>query len=167
MQVTPHDENVTAPTEAQDQGQGLSPEAHQFDFWLGEWDLTWEGGGGTNNISRILDGQVIEERFSAHQDDPAVPSLQGLSVSVYVPELGKWRQTWVDNNASYMDLVGGFADGAMTLRMERTANGQTNTYCMVFYNISETSLDWDWKRSENGGQSWQLQWRIHYQRRTA
>lgn len=30
---------------------------------------------------------------------------------------------------------------------------------------SERSLDWDWERSEDGGQTWQLLWRIHYQSR--
>ena len=167
MQVAPQDESVTATAETQDQGQSLPAEARQFDFWLGEWDLTWEGGDGTNSISRILDGQVIQERFAARQDDPNVPALQGLSISVYIPALGKWRQTWVDNNGSYMDFIGGFVGGEMALSMVRTLNGKTNTYCMVFYNITEDSLDWDWKRSEDGGQSWQLQWRIHYQRRAA
>src|SRR5215470_15500313 len=109
MQVAPHDESATATMRTREQGQNEPAEAHQFDFWLGDWDLTWEGGGGTNSITRILDGQVLQERFAAHQDDPNVPALQGASVSVFVPELGKWRQTWVDNNGSYMDFVGEFA----------------------------------------------------------
>ncbi|HEV8190872.1 MAG TPA: hypothetical protein VGP82_05240 [Ktedonobacterales bacterium] len=165
MQVTPRDDSATATAATQDQGQSVPAEARQFDFWLGEWDLTWEGGSGTNCITRIFDGQVIQERFAAHRDDPNVPPLQGLSVSVFDSALGKWRQTWVDNNGSYMDFVGGFSDGKMALYMDRTMNGKASTYCMVFYNIAGNSLDWDWERSEDGGQSWQLQWRIHYRRR--
>jgi len=167
MRATPHDESAIATAATQDQEGSTPAEACQFDFWLGEWELTWEGGSGTNSISRILDGQVIQERFAAHSTDPNVPPLRGLSVSVFVPALGKWRQTWVDNNGSYMDFVGGFSDGKMSLSLDRTVNGKASTYCMVFYNIAGNSLDWDWKRSEDGGQSWQLQWRIHYQRREA
>jgi hypothetical protein len=38
---------------------------------------------------------------------------------------------------------------------------------MVFYNISDQSLDWNWERSADWGQSWELLWRIHYQRRAS
>ena len=52
----------------------------QFDFWLGEWDVTWgEDGKGTNHILRILNDKIIQENFSA-------PDLQGMSVSSYNPE---------------------------------------------------------------------------------
>jgi hypothetical protein len=146
----------------------LPAEAHQFDFWLGDWDLTWEGGGrGRNRISRILDGQVIQEQFSgstARLDDR---QLLGLSVSVYVPALGAWRQTWVDSSGNYLDFIGTYADGKLTLSMERAVNGRPAKYRMVFYNIATDTLDWNWERSEDGGQSWELLWRIHYQRRTA
>lgn len=35
----------------------------ELDFWLGEWDVTWEGGHGTNRLSRILRDRVILEEF--------------------------------------------------------------------------------------------------------
>ena len=57
---------------------GRQAGAKQFDFWLGEWDLTWgEDGRGTNRITLILDEQVIQEEFDG---TPAI-SLKGLSVS--------------------------------------------------------------------------------------
>jgi hypothetical protein len=31
---------------AQEEKPALPKEARQFDFWIGEWDLTWEGGDG-------------------------------------------------------------------------------------------------------------------------
>ena len=45
------------------------PEAHQFDFWVGTWDLTWPAGGGqpagkgVNTITRTFDGCVVQENF--------------------------------------------------------------------------------------------------------
>lgn len=48
----------------------MNPE-NQFDFWLGEWDVTWgEDGKGTNHIIRIMDDKIIQENFSA-------PDLKG------------------------------------------------------------------------------------------
>ena len=61
---------------------------NQFDFWLGECDVTWgEEGKGTNRIERILDGKIIQENFSA-------PDLHGMSVSSHDPGRGLWCQTW-------------------------------------------------------------------------
>lgn len=140
-------------------------EARQFDFWLGEWDVTWEGGAGINSVSRILDSQVIQERFTGFPDTPGDQPLLGLSLSVFDTGLGKWRQTWVDNSGAYMEFVGGYADGKLTLSTERRVGSRTITHRMVFYNIATDTLDWDWERAEDGGQSWRLLWRIHYQRR--
>ena len=137
-------------------------ELRQFDFWLGEWDLTWgEDGRGTNVITAVLDKRVIQEQFDG---TPATP-LQGLSVSTYNTQLGKWQQTWVDNQGSYLDFVGEFAAGKMILSREATLAGQPILQRMVWYNIAEQSLDWNWERSTDGGETWQIMWHIHYQRK--
>ena len=138
------------------------PEARQFDFWLGEWALTWgETGQGTNRVTAVLDGRVIQEDFDG---TPAIP-LKGLSVSTYNSALGKWQQTWVDNSGSYLDFVGEFADGKMVLSREATVQDKPVKQRMVWYNIAEDELDWNWERSDDGGETWQVVWQIHYQRK--
>jgi hypothetical protein len=37
--------------------------------------------------------------------------LRRISVSVYVPQLQRWQQTWVDKQGAYLDFVGQFSDG--------------------------------------------------------
>src|SRR5437868_5595914 len=92
------------------------PEQKQFDFWVGEWKLTWPGEKGepqhgTNSIRRVLDGCVVEENFSG---GTAMP-LRGRSVSTFDARAGKWKQTWVDNEGGYLDFVGEFKNGMMIL----------------------------------------------------
>ena len=136
----------------------------QFGFWLGEWALTWgEDGKGTNTITAVLDGRVIQEAFDG---TPAI-ALKGLSLSVYNSVLGKWQQTWVDNSGGYLDFVGEFADGKMILSREATIQGKPVKQRMVWYNITENALDWNWERSNDGGNSWQVVWQIHYQRKNS
>jgi hypothetical protein len=140
----------------------LQPE-EQFDFWLGEWDLTWaEGGKGTNTIERILDGKVIQESF----DSAPSAQFKGMSFSVYNPALAKWQQTWVDNAGNYLDFIGGYVDGSMILAREVAQADKTVVQRMVFYNIAETSLDWNWERSLDQGATWEILWQIHYQRKS-
>ena len=137
-----------------------APEARQFDFWLGEWDLTWgEDGRGTNQITTRYDGCVLEENFSAQ---PTV-DFMGMSVSTYNQEAKKWQQTWVDNQGGYIHLTGEFKDGRMVLVNQPITSDGQELFRMVFYNIEQDSLVWDWERSEDGGESWELRWRIHYQ----
>ncbi len=35
---------------------------------------------------------------------------------------------------------------------------------MVFYDIKENSMVWDWESTEDGGKTWKLNWRINYKR---
>jgi len=137
------------------------PAERHFDFWLGEWEVTWgESGRGVNRITSILDDRVILENFDAR---PSMPFC-GMSVSTYSQRLGKWQQTWVDNQGNYLDFVGAFADGEMALAREATIDGERVLQRMVWHNIGRDELDWNWERSDDGGKTWQVVWRIHYQR---
>ena len=148
-----------------------TPEGKQFDFWLGEWELTWpaeqfggkkgELGHGTNTITRILGDCIIQEEFRFPGG-----KFDGHSVSVYNIQKKHWQQTWVDNQGGYLLFTGEFKDGKMTLRTAPfQRNGQTFISRMVFKNITYNSLDWDWQRSPDDGKTWTDQWNIHYERK--
>ncbi len=137
------------------------PEAHQFDFWIGTWNVEWgEGKRGTNVIQAALDDAVIVENF----DGRPGTSLRGISVSTYNTQLGTWQQTWVDNQGSYLDFTGEFKDGRMILQRRAALNGALFLQRMVWYNLTPDQLDWNWERSDDGGQTWQVLWSLHYTR---
>ena len=138
--------------------------AQAFDFWLGEWALTWgENGRGHNRISRILDGQIIQEEFTSLVADQS-PPFRGLSVSAYQAQADEWRQTWVDNQGGYLDFSGGMVGDKMILTRRAVIDGKAVQQRMVWYNITADSLDWSWERSDDAGQTWQALWQIHYTR---
>jgi hypothetical protein len=144
------------------------PEWKQLDFWVGDWDLTWPATGpnpagtGTNRITKILGGCVVQENFHGSGEPP----LTGMSVSTFNPQLKKWQQTWVDDQGSYLDFTGQFENGEMTLSMERTnPAGKPVKLRMIFKNIRADSLDWSWEKSADSGKTWQVQWPIHYVRK--
>ncbi|MBA2681611.1 MAG: DUF1579 family protein [Ktedonobacteraceae bacterium] len=161
-----HESNLSpsSPTSQEESASNVLPPARQFDFWLGEWDLTWaDGGRGTNSIQAILDGHVILENFDA---DPA-GSFRGMSFSVYDPAQNQWQQTWVDNQGGYLDLVGTYQNDTMILTRQAMTAGKAVMQRMIFYNISTSQLDWDWQRSEDEGRTWKTLWHIHYQRKSS
>ena len=141
--------------------------AELFDFWVGDWVVSWKKADGSpararNRISKILDGKVIEENF---EGDPTVtPRLLGRSLSV-LDTGGVWRQAWADNQGGFFALTGS-SDGET--RYFSTAfkpvGDQLRGQRMRFYDIRPDSFIWDWEGSSDGGKTWTLIWRIQYQR---
>lgn len=133
---------------------------HEFDFWLGNWDLTWgEKGRGTNQIQRILNEHVVEEHFRGND-----PALEGISHSVLSEEDERWHQTWVDDSGSYLDFVGEFTEDRMILSRDGIAQGKPVRQRMVWYDITGNTLEWNWERSDDQGKTWKVLWNIHYKR---
>jgi hypothetical protein len=149
------------------------PEQKQFDFWVGDWDLTTAGKKpgevlhNSNTIKRILGGCIVQENFVGGNNPQQAPQLLGMSISVFDPVSSKWKQTWVDNQGSYLDFTGEFKDGQMILSREAIRpDGTRVLQRMVWKNISATELDWSWERSHDGGKTWEVLWPIHYKRKT-
>ena len=159
--------NVFAQQPATSPDPCAAPEQKEFDFWVGEWDLTWPGqnkgdvGHGTNSIKRIMDGCVVQENFSGGES----MHMRGTSVSTFDLKSRHWKQTWVDNEGGYLDFVGDFKDGQMILQREGMRNGKKIFQRMVWKNITPNEFDWSWEASQDGGNTWQVNWPIHYKRR--
>lgn len=133
-----------------------------LDFWVGTWELSWAGDGrGTNRIRRILGGRVMEESF--HGAD-AEGSLQGRSLSVREVVDGRWRQTWVDSNGAYLDLVGVEVDGRISFQRSTVIDGRPVLQRMVWLDVTADTLRWQWQRSRDAGASWDIAWEIDYHR---
>ncbi len=151
-----------------------SPEHRQLDFWIGDWDVRirarqspssdeWGEAKGTQHVESILDGCAIAEHFAA--DGPKEP-WAGKSYSVWQPQLGKWRQTWVDDGGSYLAFTGGIENGVMTLYGEpRTVKDLSVQMRMVFMDVTLDMLRWEWQRSTDGWQTFTVMMTIDYKRR--
>lgn len=145
-----------------------SPDSTLFDFWIGEWNLTWTNSAGKtekgrNQIIKILDGKVIQENFS---DETG--KFKGTSISVYNPAKKIWHQAWADNQGGYFDFEGAVEGEKRIFKTKmKEEHGQKIIQRMVFYKITPTSITWDWELSRDNGTTWELQWRIYYVRKTS
>jgi len=150
---------------AQQPPQPSAEDLSKFDFWVGTWSLTWEGGKGTNRIEKTLNGRVIQEHFEAIEGNSK--GFKGTSISVFSPQDGRWHQAWADNQGSYLNLVG-ITDGDNRIfqmaQPRKLPDGRESVSRMRFYDITENSLTWDWESSTDGGKTWTLNWRIYYTR---
>lgn len=90
------------------------PEAAEFDFWLGRWEVRSPDGTllGENTITRDVGGCVIRENWEG------TPGSSGRSMTFYLPSRSQWRHVWIGSAGTHIDLTGGLIDGEM--RMEGT-----------------------------------------------
>jgi len=155
-----------------------APERRQFDFWLGDWDVVmrshanddttkpWVTSHGTNRIRKKFDGCVVEETFTS-LDGPDGP-WSGTSVSQWVPSENQWKQTWVDNQGSYLLHYGGIENGQMILYSPpRTKDGVTIQKRMVFFDIQKDAMNWRWEGTRDGGNTWTPEITLRYTRHRA
>jgi len=144
--------------------------ADLFDFWVGDWDLSWTNedgttGRGRNRIDKILDGAVVEEKFE-ELVAAGEAALKGRSLTVRDKKSGIWRQSWADNQGGYFTLTTQ-VDGQrriLTTEVVKTAE-KVSVQRMVFHSVSADALVWDWEGSADGGTTWKRLWRIDYKRR--
>ncbi len=130
------------------------PEARQFDFWAGDWDVFDKGDLKTPTahvvVSHILDGCALLE----HYEDPK--GEVGQSITAFDSSRGVWHQTWITNHGDMLIVEGTFKNGAMTLTgSERMGDGKPRmvrgTWKLIDGGVEEIGL-----RSTNGGKTWTL-----------
>jgi hypothetical protein len=92
---------------------------HQFDFWIGYWNVTEKGkAAGSSHIERILDGCALLENWSG------VGGGEGKSLNFFDHADGLWHQTWIDRTGGALFLAGKFENGAMLLEGTRPATAK-------------------------------------------
>lgn len=105
-------------SEPQDLPEGvtacLEDQYRQFDFWLGEWEVTDTEGNlaGHNSITHAENGCVILEHWSGARGST------GRSFNYFDPGDRKWHQLWIAPGA-VIDYAGG-PEGDNTMKLEGT-----------------------------------------------
>lgn len=125
----------------------------QFDFWIGDWDVsTNDQPAGTNSIHPIIGGCALQENWQG--SGPG--GLSGTSFNIYDQANDQWHQTWVDSSGTLLQLDGGLIDGKMVLsgtRPRLDGNG------MALHRITWTpnengTVSQFWEASTDDGASW-------------
>lgn len=130
-----------------------SPEQHQFDFWIGDWEVTDASGAlaGRNRVESILGGCVVMESWQG------ASGSVGRSFNMYdVRGDRRWHQTWVDGSGGRLDLVGGLDDeGRMVLSGERPGReGGAVLHRITWTPRPDGTVKQHWQASRDGGETW-------------
>lgn len=84
---------------------------HDFDFWIGEWEVFAPDGRqvGASSITPLFGTGAIAEHWRGGG------GVEGRSLNAYDRADGRWHQTWLDSSGGVLFLAGSLVDGAMVL----------------------------------------------------
>jgi tetratricopeptide (TPR) repeat protein len=133
---------------------------HQFDFWLGEWDVRNVAGqfAGSSKIERMLGECIIFENWTSAPPQ----SYSGKSINLYNNITNKWMQTWFDDKGAVVEFINGeFKDNKMIFitRPNPTQNNQVTR--LTFYSLEPDHVRQQFETSTDGT-NWATTIDLHY-----
>jgi len=152
----------TAPPTATTTGPcSVKAEYKQFDFWVGEWDVTdKEKKVATSSIQRIVDGCIVFENYFQ------LDGYTGKSFNFFDAALKKWRQTWVDRSGNVSEFVGEYKEGALRFEGESHRNdGSKVLRRMTIFDQGPERVRQYSERSVDGGKTWSVTYDFIYVRK--
>jgi hypothetical protein len=141
---------VAAQTPTPAPGRGCdSEQQRQFDFWIGDWDVTVGGQqAGHNRIERILEGCALLENWTG------AGGMSGKSLNFYDPQSTQWHQTWIDDRGGSLALDGTFSGGSMVLSGTRQGQAGKKTLNRITWTpLPSGQVRQVWETSSDG-KSW-------------
>lgn len=166
---------ATAPCDA--------PEARQFDFWIGSWEIEqkirtaageWLTLPARNSVERVLGGCGLLERWDGRvqffwEGMKEPEPMQGLSLRWWDPETGKWWIEWMDDRAPVAPsrFSGGFAGGRGEFFRTSTGPRGETLNRITFADTDEGAFRWELAVSSDAGATWTPLWTMSGTRRAA
>ena len=109
----------------------------QFDFWIGEWNVTVGGQqAGESRIERILEGCALLENWTG------AGGMSGKSLNFYDPAREQWHQTWIDDRGGSLGLDGTFTGGSMVLSGTKKDKAGKSTISRITWTAWRSRLVW-------------------------
>ncbi len=129
-----------------------APEHRQFDFWIGDWNVTGPQGqvAGTNRIEATMSGCALIEHWTSAN------GVGGVSLNFYDRLERKWFQSWIDERGGPLHLAGGLADGNMVMQADPVTrpNGQTVISRVTWSKFDDGRVRQLWESSSDDGKTW-------------
>jgi hypothetical protein len=119
------------------------PESHQFDFWIGDWEVTNPAGkiAGVNKIEPMANGRGLLESWTG------ASGYSGKSLNAYNAKTKQWHQFWVGSDGGVLELKGGL-DPKGNMVLAEASNRITWTP------NADGSVRQLWETTKDGGKTW-------------
>jgi hypothetical protein len=137
---------------------------HDFDFWIGEWEVFGPQGRavGTSSITGLFGTGALAEHWRG------AGGVEGRSLNAYDRDRGHWHQTWLDSTGGVLHLDGGLVDGAMVLEGLAAGGDPAEPELQrITWTPGPDGVRQHWETSADAGTSWTTVFDGHYRPRGA
>jgi hypothetical protein len=137
------------------------PEYRQFDFWVGDWNVTTAAGrAGTNLVTLEESGCLVHEHWRGARGGT------GQSFNFFDRADHRWHQVWVSSTGSVLRLTGKSQDDRLVFTGERAGpEGTAVRDRLTFFRNADGTVRQLWETSSDDGQSWQTVFDGRYAKR--
>jgi hypothetical protein len=162
---------------AMSSAQGASSAAHDFDAFLGKWQVRhrrlkqrlvgntqWEEYDGTSNWQSILGGIA---NFNESVVQRAGQTYRSMGLRAFDAKTNVWTDWSLDGRDPTriaVDGVGGFANGVGTFFADDTFADKPIRVRGTFTLLTPRSMRWEQAFSPDGGRTWETNYEMHHTR---
>jgi tetratricopeptide (TPR) repeat protein len=141
-------------------------ENHQFDFWVGDWDVVTtneDSPAGISHIERAIGNCVIWENWTSRGNT----GYAGKSYNIYNTDLKRWEQFWVDNKGGMIHFYGGLTNGVMDFYTDEIpqSDGTRLKRHLQFFSLGSNKVRQFSQGSTDGGKTWTIEYDLTYNRK--
>jgi hypothetical protein len=141
-----------------------APEYHQFDFWIGDWQVQSPNGKpvGSNRVTSELDGCLLVEHWTS-----SIAHQLGSSFNYYDVRDKKWHQLYISNSGNagaFPAMSGQVVDGNMIMLTDDNSGRQSR---WTWYLVSPGHVRQMAEQSVDHGKTWKVTWDSIYVSRSA
>ncbi|WP_443749187.1 hypothetical protein [Asticcacaulis solisilvae] len=145
---------------AQTPGSCTSAESHQFDFWVGKWEVF----PAAHPQTKVADS-LIEKLYAdcaVRENWMPLKGPGGGSLNAFVAEKKAWRQTWLDSSG-FADFTGGWNGKAMVIQGVWPQPGHAGQITRMTYTPRpDGSVEQAGETSDDDGKTWQPSFDLIY-----
>jgi hypothetical protein len=134
-----------------------------FDFWLGQWDVTPAGlpaATAKSSITSVQGGCAVLEEYQTQS------GFSGMSINFYDSTTEMWHQSWMGNGGGAVHLQGNLTDGAMVLSdADLMVSEKSGTINRVTWSLLDDGrVRQHWEISSDKGGTWTTSFDGYYKR---
>ncbi|HKF05752.1 MAG TPA: hypothetical protein VKB49_25760 [Candidatus Sulfotelmatobacter sp.] len=137
-------------------------EHRQFDYWLGNWSVSYGGPpAGTSKVELALDQCMIVESWDGARNH------SGKTIFAYSPDDHSWYGIFADNEGRVHIFNQGKVS-AGTAEFQGTShgpNGETVLNRVKIVRASADKVEQTWEKSADNGATWNMVYRGEYTRK--
>jgi hypothetical protein len=139
-----------------------TPEHHQFDFWVGDWDVFRTDTNALvarSHIEKLYAGCAVGEHWMPLQ------GTGGGSLNSYRPYLKRWVQVWTDSGNNFNEYAGSWDGSRMKLSgTSVTTNGKRLPVRMTYERLADGSVVQTGYQQADQKKPWKISYEFLYRR---